>query len=321
MRGPNLEEEFGRDRRVAPVGLSASRETRIAAWRRSSFLIPLQSLAQEGIQRSGTVWKRSTYSPSAAFRFFGFLLNSFYSMAFLRKGPARAVSYTLNLGDIEAELTFKAVRTIRISVCPPDGRVRISAPLHADERTVRAFALSKLDWITKQRERVAGRVLRGPLTFTTGESIYLWGRRYILEVSERAGRPGLRLDGDRALLSVRPGSDAAAREKALESRYRAELKAAVPALLARWEPRLGVKSSGVGFRRMKTRWGSCSVKTGAIRLNLSLAERPGECLEYVLVHELTHLLEPSHNARFKSLLEGFYPGWKTAKEGLSRPLA
>jgi predicted metal-dependent hydrolase len=256
-----------------------------------------------------------------AFRFFGFLLNSFYTMAFLRRRPARTVAYTLNLGDIEAELTFKAVRTIRISVCPPDGRVRISAPLYADERTVRAFAVSRLDWITRQRERVAGRDSRAPLSFTTGEPVFIWGRRYILEVTERAGRPGIRLDGERALLSVRPGSDAAARAKILEARYRAELNAALPALLAKWEPRLGVKSSGVSFRRMKTRWGSCSVKTDEIRLNLSLAERPPECLEYVLVHELTHLLEPSHNARFKSLLEGFYPGWKTVKAELSRPLS
>jgi predicted metal-dependent hydrolase len=241
-------------------------------------------------------------------------------MAFLWRRPAQAVSYTLNLGDFEAELTFKAVRTIRISVYPPDGRVRISAPLHADERTVRAFAVSKLDWITKQRERVAGRSARAPRSFMTGEPVIIWGRRYILEVTERTGRPGLRLDGDRALLSVRPGSDAAARAKVLESRYRSELKAALPALLAKWEPRIGVKSSGVSFRRMKTRWGSCSVKTGAIRLNISLAERPPECLEYVLVHELTHLLETSHNARFKSLLEGFYPGWKVVKAELSRPV-
>ncbi|MBK5096593.1 MAG: M48 family metallopeptidase [Gemmatimonadetes bacterium] len=229
------------------------------------------------------------------------------------------------LGDITVEVVRKRVKNINLTVQPPLGRVRISAPKRASLKTIRAFAISKLDWIRKQqawmREQARQAPPAGPrveLKYIDGESHEVWGKPCLLAVSERVGPPSVELNHDRLLLQVRPRTPREGRRALVETWYREQVRTAVPPLLERWEPRLGVKVERFQVRRMKTRWGSCTPAKRTIRLNTELATRSPELLEYIVVHELVHLLEANHNARFYELMDLHMPGWQAHRKELSR---
>ncbi|MFY9825021.1 MAG: SprT family zinc-dependent metalloprotease [Thermoanaerobaculia bacterium] len=224
----------------------------------------------------------------------------------------------IELGDITVDVVFKDIKNVHLSVYPPAGRVRISAPRRMSLDTIRVFAISKLGWIKQQQEKLRGQERETPRGYLNRESHYVWGKRYLLTVTEEDAPPAVELKHRRMLLQVRPGTRREKKEALVEEWYREQLKEAVPPLLERWEPLLGVKADRWFVQRMKTKWGSCNHKARTIRLNTELAKKPPQCLEYIVVHELVHLLEPTHNARFLALMDRFMPNWQFHREELNR---
>jgi predicted metal-dependent hydrolase len=224
----------------------------------------------------------------------------------------------IELGDIAVEVVLKDIKNVHLSVHPPSGRVRISAPRRMSLDTIRAFAVSKLDWIKKQQAKLQEQERETRREFVDRESHYVWGKRYLLQVVEEERAPSVRLEHGHMLLAVRPGADEARRRAVVEDWYREELKNAIPPLLAKWEPLIGVRVERFFVQRMKTKWGSCNPLAYSIRLNTDLAKKPRECLEYVVVHEMIHILEPTHSARFVELIGRAMPQWRVFKEQLNR---
>ena len=224
----------------------------------------------------------------------------------------------IELGDIAVDVILKDIKNVHLSVYPPTGRVRISAPKRMSIDTIRVFAISKLDWIRQQQTKLQGQERETPREYLDRESHYVWGKRYLLKVSESDERPLIELKHSSLLLRVRPRTDEQKKQALVEAWYRERLKEAVPPLLARWQPLLGVAVQRFFVRRMKTMWGSCNHKARTIRLNTELAKKPTQCLEYIVVHELVHLIEPTHNVRFVALMDRFIPKWQFHRQVLNR---
>lgn len=224
----------------------------------------------------------------------------------------------IELGQLIAEVVRKPIKHVHLSVYPPDGKVRISAPEQMDLDTIRVFTLSKLAWIKSQQRKMLGQARETPREYLDRESHVLWGRRYLLKLVEKDAAPLVEVRHKRLVLQIRPGTKAEYRAEILESWYREQLKQAVPPLIAKWEPLLGVRVARFYVQRMKTRWGSCNPEQQTIRLNTELARKPLEALEYVVVHEMTHLLEPTHNSRFTGLLDIQLPYWRQLKDELNQ---
>jgi len=213
-------------------------------------------------------------------------------------------------GGIAVEVTRKDIRTMRLGVHPPDGRVTVSVPVAMTEDSIRTFVLARLGWIRKHRQRLVVRENEAAHRYTDGESHYFCGQRYKLKVVECRAPGRVVLGRDELVLQVRPGTRAQRRRSILEEWYRQQLKVAVPGLIAEYQPQMGVRVHAFGVKRMRTRWGTCNPRARRIWLNLELAKKPPECLEYILVHEMVHLLEPHHNARFHALMDTFLPRWR-----------
>ena len=198
-----------------------------------------------------------------------------------------------------------------------------AAPLHVSDDNVRLAVIAKLGWIKRQQAAFQGQVRQSRREMVSGESHYLWGKRYLLEVVERPGKHEIVIKNNRQLLmTVRPHSSRANRERVLNEWYRAALKERLPELIAKWEPRIGVQIAEWGVRKMKTKWGSCNIEARRIWLNLELAKKPRECLEYILVHEMVHLLERRHNPQFRAYMDKFLPQWRMQRDVLNEsPLA
>lgn len=224
----------------------------------------------------------------------------------------------IKLGDITADVVLKDIKNIHLSVYPPNGRVRISAPLRMDIDTIRVFAISRLGWIKQQQKKFQEQERETPREYLNLESHYVWGKRYLLKVVENDEVPSVELKHRKMVLCVRPGTDDKKKQAIIDSWYREQLKKAVPPLIARWEPLLGVKVERFFVQRMKTKWGSCNYKARNIRLNTELAKKPQECLEYVVIHEMAHLLEPTHNSRFIMLMDRFMPRWQFYRDKLNQ---
>lgn len=225
---------------------------------------------------------------------------------------------TFRLGSIPVEVTLKDIKNIHLSVYPPTGAVRISAPLGMQMDTIRVFAVSRLDWIKKQQRKLREQERETPREYVERESHYLWGERYLLRVEEVDAPPSVRLKHKTMLLHVRPGADARKRREVLQAWYRERMKEAALPLIRAWEGRIGVEVKGVVVRHMKTRWGTCTPEKGTIRLNLELVKKPPASLEYIIVHEMVHILEPTHNERFMRLLASHIPKWRFYREELNR---
>jgi predicted metal-dependent hydrolase len=224
---------------------------------------------------------------------------------------------TIQLADISIALTRKAVKHAHLSVHPPSGRVTLVAPLDTRLDVARAYAASKLVWIKNQREKLLAQPRETPRQFVGRESHYLWGRRYLLEVKEADSKPDIRLTPRAIRLTVRPGSDRVRREGVIHQWHKSLLHAAVPALIAKWQPRLKVTVNAYFLQRMKTKWGACNHRAGNIRLNTELVKKPKDLLEYVVVHEMLHLIEPTHSERYIFLLTEHYPTWREARAELN----
>ncbi len=224
----------------------------------------------------------------------------------------------IKLGDLVVDVTLKDIKNVHLSVYPPHGAVRISAPKRMNLETIRLFAISRLAWIKQQQKKLREQERETPREYVERESHYVWGKRCLLEVRKDDAPPSVELRHKRLVLQVRHGTSEAAREALVEAWYRQQLKAAVPPLLARWEPLLGVRTRGFFVQRMKTKWGSCNHHERTIRLNTELAKKPPECLEYLVVHELAHILEPTHNVRFLALMDRFMPQWRVRRDLLNR---
>lgn len=224
----------------------------------------------------------------------------------------------IKLGDITVDVVLKDIKNIHLSVYPPNGKVKISAPLRMDMDTIRVFAISKLGWIKKQQKKFQEQERETPREYLDLESHYVWGKRYLLKVIEVNEAPSVELKQSKIILRVRPGTDDKKKQAIVDAWYREQLKKAVPPLIARWEPLLGVKVERFFVQRMKTKWGSCNYKAHNIRLNTELAKKPKECLEYTIAHEMTHLLEPTHNSRFVALMDQFMPKWQFCRDKLNQ---
>lgn len=228
------------------------------------------------------------------------------------------MSEHIDLGDIRVEIQRKNNKHAHLYVYPPEGRVHISAPMHMGVDALRAFAISQLSWIKAQQRQMRSQPREPEREYLNRESHQVWGRRYLLKIIEEDATPAIELKHSTLVLQVRPGSDEARREALLESWYREQLRAKLPELLGKWQPLMGVSARRILVQRMKTRWGGCNPTTGNVRLNTELAKKPPECLEYILVHELAHLIEPTHNARFLALMDRFMPHWRQIKDELNR---
>lgn len=226
--------------------------------------------------------------------------------------------HRLTLGGIPVDVELKDIKNIHVGVYPPTGRVRIAAPARMSLDAIRIFAISKLAWIRQQRAKVQQQERETRREYLDRESHYVWGARYLLQLAERDQPPAVELKHRRMVLTVRAGTDAGKREAIVARWYRNQIRRVVPPLVAKWEPILGVNVERVFVQQMKTRWGGCNPPARAIRLNTELAKKPKDCLEYIVVHEMAHLLEPTHNARFVGLLDRWLPNWQFCRQKLNR---
>ena len=217
----------------------------------------------------------------------------------------------------------KRIKHLHIGVYPPNGNVRVAAPVRLDDVAIRLAVISKLGWIRRKQEEFLRQDRQSSREFITGESHYFEGKRYRLDVTECDAPPNVRLlSNTRIGLSVRPGADRKTREAALHAWYRRRLRDRLPALIRKWEPLVGEHVAEVRIRKMKTRWGTCNRKARRVWLNLELAKKSAYCLEYILIHEMVHLIERGHNDRFRNLMDRLVPGWRIHRDELNRaPLA
>jgi len=227
------------------------------------------------------------------------------------------------VSDIAVEVLRKPIKHLHLGVYPPHGRVRVAAPLAVSDEAVRLAIVDKLGWIRRQQATFNAQPRQSPREMVNGETHYFRGRPYRLRVVAGPGPARVALRGG-GTMELRAGENTGAeqRHRALQDWYRQRLREVVPALVLKWQSRLGVQPSGWGIKKMKTKWGSCRAETGRIWVNLELAKKPPECLEYIVVHELAHLLERRHNERFAALMDGTLPGWRLRKDELNEtPLA
>lgn len=224
---------------------------------------------------------------------------------------------TIQIGELSIQVTKKDIKHVHLSVHPPDGRVTLAAPSATRLDVARAYAVSKLGWIREQQQKLRSQARETPRQFITRESHHLWGRRYLLTVAHADDKPHVRLDHRRITLTVRPGSSAEKRAEVMHEWHKMLLHKVVPALIKKWEAKLGVRVERYFLQRMKTRWGSCNHLAGHIRLNTELVKKPKDLLEYIIVHEMVHLLEPTHSERFSALLDRHYPTWREARAELN----
>ena len=224
----------------------------------------------------------------------------------------------IRVGALSVEVVRKNIKNLHLGVYPPNGRVRVAAPLVVDDEAVRLAVIDKLGWIKRQKAKFAEQPRQSQREMVNGESHYFLGQRYRLRVHEHEAPARVAVRGIASLdLFVRPGASAEQREAALLHWYREQLKALIPPLLEKWQPILGVQARAWGIKKMKTKWGSCNSTAKRLWFNLELAKKPVPCLEYIVVHELVHLLERNHTDRFTALMDGFMPNWSVCRATLN----
>ncbi len=230
-------------------------------------------------------------------------------------------SHSITVSGLSVEVVRKNIKNLHLGVYPPLGRVRVAAPLAVSDDAVRLAVVGKLGWIKRQRAKFEAQPRQSQRRMVSGESHYFMGQRYRLRVVEGSIPMRVVLRGKAALdLFVRPETNTERREELLQAFYRAELKKLIPTLLDKWQPILGVEVNAWGIKKMKTKWGTCNIAARRVWLNLELAKKPIQCLEYILVHELLHLIERHHNDRFRSLMDQYLPQWQAHRDELNRSL-
>lgn len=225
----------------------------------------------------------------------------------------------LVVSGITVEVVRKAIKNLHLGVYPPQGRVRVAAPLAVGDEAIRLAVIGKLGWIKRQRAKFEAQPRQSQREMINGESHYFLGQRYRLRVVSHEGPAKITLRGNTSMVFTgRLGLTAEQREQVLLRWYRQQLKALIPPLLEKWQSTMGVQVEAWGIKKMKTKWGSCNARNRRIWLNLELAKKPAQCLEYIVVHELAHLLERHHNERFTALMDQFLPQWRHQREELGR---
>ena len=221
------------------------------------------------------------------------------------------------LGDIVVDVVQKDIKNLHLSVHPPAGKVRISAPMRMDINTIRVFAITKLAWIKSQQKKLREQERETLREYLDRESHYFWGKRYLLKLVEKDAAPTVELKHNKMILQLRPAASHEKRQEVLDAWYREQLKEVAPHLITKWEQALNVKVGKFFVQKMKTKWGSCSPASKNIRINTDLAKKPSQCLEYIVAHELTHLLERHHNDHFIALMDAHMPQWRQYREMLN----
>lgn len=228
----------------------------------------------------------------------------------------------LSVRGIDIDVVYKDIKNLHIGVYPPMGRVRVAAPQRLDDDQVRLAVIQRLPWIKRQRAQLQGAQRQTEREMVTGESHFVWGRRLRLKVIERPGRPHIEVDGERLVLYAAPDSTAEERRERLDSWYREQLRHEIPSLITSWETALDVSVPKWTIRRMKTKWGSCNRESRHIWFNVELAKKHPDCLEYIVVHEMTHYFERNHGERFTRLMDTHLPDWRSRRDMLNEsPLA
>ncbi|MEE4115973.1 MAG: SprT family zinc-dependent metalloprotease [Marinilabiliaceae bacterium] len=222
----------------------------------------------------------------------------------------------ISIGNTEVIINRKKVKNLSIRVLPPEGLVKLTVPLRMKEEEALSFVRSKEAWIRKQQQKLKGIVFNRPLTYSDGEIHYLFGKEYVMRIIESQGREGVNIKDNILRLSVKTNSSTEERERLMENWYRQNLGTNVPELIRKWEPVMKVKVKEFRIRKMKTRWGTCNISKKRIWLSLMLAKRRPALVEYIVVHEMVHLLEAGHNKRFYSLMDHFLPQWKELRKEL-----
>jgi len=227
--------------------------------------------------------------------------------------------HKLTINDITIDVVRKEIKNLHLSVNPPDGKVKISSPLRIDDEALRLFAVSKLSWIRKQKKKFKSQARQSSREFLSRESHYFQGRRYLLNVIEHNAPPKVVLRSKTYIdLYLRNGSTQFQKNKILNEWYRNELKKQIPPLIDLWDQKIGVTVNDWGVKQMKTKWGSCNIQAKRIWINLELAKKPIHCLEYIVVHEMIHLLERHHNEHFITYMNKFMPQWRSHRDELNQ---
>lgn len=227
--------------------------------------------------------------------------------------------FRIEVGDFTIDVIRKSIKNMHLSVYPPTGRVRIAAPLNMTDEAIKLFAISKLAWIKKNQRKFEMQERQSPRTFEQRESHYFEGKRYLLRVYEHSAPPKIEIKTKTYIdLYVRPNSSIEQRQNYINEWYRKQLKNKIPQLIEKWDKIIGVTVDDWGVKQMKTKWGTCNIEQRRIWINLELAKKPFYCLEYIVVHEMIHLIERHHNANFLAHLEKYMPKWKLYKEELNR---
>lgn len=228
----------------------------------------------------------------------------------------------LSLGDLTVDVVRKDIKNLHLSVHPPTGRVRIAAPQSLEIDAIRAYAISRIAWIRTNQKKLRAQLREPVRDYIDRESHFVWGERVLLQVIQTSGPPSVRLEHGSLILAARNELTRDERHRAIESWYREILRCAAEPLVATWETKLGVRSGNLFVQRMKTKWGSCNPQNGNVRLNTELGKKPLECLDYVILHELTHLLEATHSDAFFAILDRNLPQWRDIRRLLnSLPLS
>lgn len=223
------------------------------------------------------------------------------------------MAQTIELGDISIKVTRKTIKHVHLSVYPPVGRVTLTAPRDTRPEVARAYAVSKLRWIREQQEKLRRQARESTRQYVDRETHWLWGHRHLLTVIHKNEKPSVKVEHKRLRLTVRPGTTRAKRDELFQEWYRGLLHASLPELIGKWEKKLRVRLEGYSLQRMKTKWGTCNHRARTIRLNSELAKKPKDLLDYVVAHEMAHLVEPSHNDKFQTLMDKHYPSWREAR--------
>jgi hypothetical protein len=224
----------------------------------------------------------------------------------------------IQLGDIKIEVTQKDIKNVHLSVYPPLGKVKIAAPERMELDTIRIYAISKLSWIKKQQAKILAQKREAPREYITKESHYFQGKRYLLKVIEQNSPPTVLQKHSHLEMYIRPNSSIDKRKELLEEWYRSQLKISVANYISKWEKVMNISVTEFGIKKMKTKWGTCNIEAKRIWINLELAKKPTECLEYIVVHEMVHFFERNHNTKFVSLMDNYMPNWRELKTELNR---
>lgn len=223
------------------------------------------------------------------------------------------------VAGIHVQIIRKDIKNLHLGVHPPEGRVRVAVPEHVTDERIRLAVIDKLAWIKKQQAEFMAQPRQSAREMVTGESHYFFGRSYRLEVIEKTGKHKVELAGaSKIRLCVTENTSTERRLKLINEWYREQLKQLIPKLVEQWQTKIGVTANDWGVKKMKTKWGSCNIEEKRIWINLDLAKKPPECLEYIIVHELVHLLERNHNSRFIAFMDEFMPKWRLHRDTLNK---